>query len=242
MKTNKINKELYEEILREINEDNVDFACISANTKQELAEEIIAYLEEETYYFENKYDESFGEMDKETAKEVIENIESRIVWIGEGVYDIWGREFRSDWSIAEINNIAESELDAIGVDIKIYTDPEGYIKDCKEEEDCKYMYAVFGVSSGWNIRNDLQYIVKSDVELNIYDVYNVLEENGVEPNCFGLPHGPNQWGNYNIIELEDMTTYGLFDFSEDYGCVETFDYESELEKNRENEDGNELEI
>lgn len=189
-----VSVELYKELIEKLNPENYEKACIYAKTKQELVTKFKEYM----------LKECDTELDEEFLYDIIE-------FEGQGFYDYAGRNFDAD-SIMLIDTILKNELEAVGCDLEIFTNPKSFVKKYKENTGCKYIYPVFGVIHvRLPITLSLMYIVKSNKKLSEYDIFSILEENGIEPYAYGT-HVRGQWANFYIAELEELDSDDLYLF------------------------------
>lgn len=197
-----LNINIYKELIKDLNEENYEFICIYAETKEELVTKLQEYFSDE----EDLNEEEIDKMDIEGITE----------WEGPGFYDYVGRSFQAD-TIAKIDTIVESELD--GIDVRIFTDErDSYIAEYKKDQGYKFVYGVFGVILVGSPDLHLQYIVYSDSKVN---PLSVLEDNDIDPYIFGT-NRDGQWGNFTSIELSDMDEDDLYEFFREINDAEDF--------------------
>lgn len=182
------NWELYEKIAKMFDLD-VQLSEVKASSEEELLKKFKAWAKE-------------WERD-DLLEELEEDGEVQINFIGPGYYDLWGYDHGSG-AIIRIDKI----LDDVVENIEVFTNPDKVKMELMREYDALYIYAVYGVTTVGLPEYDLCYVVSSKKKLSDAEVYDVLEQNGVEPHAYGLG-GFNEFANYTILELDEMDSEEL---------------------------------
>lgn len=178
---NKHYKELYEEMMN-VNEENVQGEFFVSSV-EELKMQATNYLVDEQEY----------------DKEDVEDIEFNIHWRGVGLYSFWGLGFISDYSLAHITEIFETET---GVNPLIYLGNEAAIEIEKEK---------------WYESDNFVYVVSNYYSDRIEVYYNdePLEEDDnlksiIPDSEWGLNY--HYRGNYFVEELRQLDNYAFYEF------------------------------
>jgi hypothetical protein len=188
------NWELYVSIIHTLSDDardGFDFAKVYTTSEKELRNQFTPLL-------------------KENNLEPDEDV--RIEFIGEGYYDLFNDHWNGRWIVGRIDKLLEEWIDYDLLEALV--DPETAKRKFKENFS-EFVYAVFQKDiTDFPTKYITFAVVESDKALTAYEVFTVLERRGHQPAIIDGATG--LWGNFNIVEINEMEPETLFNFLKEY--------------------------